>query len=41
MCTLSQEVLRIVLMASKTSGDSRAGVSGILFSGVHISFTTQ
>jgi hypothetical protein len=38
--TRSQGVWTIVLMA-KTSGDSSRGVSGILFRGIHDSFTTQ
>jgi hypothetical protein len=40
-CSLSQEVLSVVLMTSETSGDSRPGVSGIIFRRIQDSFTTQ
>jgi hypothetical protein len=33
--------LRVVLMATKTSGDSSLGVLGIIFSRIQDSFTTQ
>src|SRR5664279_141821 len=41
MWTCSQEVLRIVLMAGKTSGDSSKRVSHDIFRAIHESFTTQ
>jgi hypothetical protein len=41
MCTLSTDVLRLVVMAHKTSGDSTLGVSGIIFRRIQDSFTTQ
>src|SRR4051812_1836816 len=41
ICTLSPEVLRVVLMTAKTSGDSTQGVSDDIFRGIHESFTTQ
>jgi hypothetical protein len=40
-CTRSQEVLRIVFMTGKTSGDSTRGVSHDIFSGIQDSLKTQ
>jgi len=41
MCTRSPEVLRVVLIAPKTSGDSGSGVSQDIFRPIQDSFTTQ
>jgi hypothetical protein len=41
MCTRSPEVLRVVLIAAKTSGDSGPGVSQEIFRPIQDSFTTQ
>jgi len=41
MCTRSPEVLRIVLITAKTSGDSGPGVSHDIFRPIQDSFTTQ
>jgi len=40
-CTCSLEVCGVILMASKTSGDSTRGVSHDIFAGIQDSFTTQ
>ena len=41
MCTRSPEVLRVVLITAKTSGDSGPGVSHDIFRPIQDSFTTQ
>jgi hypothetical protein len=41
MCTRSTEVSKVVLMTTKTSGDSRPGVSHVIFPAIQDSFTTQ
>jgi hypothetical protein len=41
MCTRSPEVLRVVLITAKTSGDSSPGVSHDIFGPIQDSFTTQ
>ena len=40
-CTLSPDVLKLVSMTAKTSGDSSLGVSGFIFQAIQDSFTTQ
>jgi hypothetical protein len=40
-CTRSPEDLKVVLMTSKTSGDSTPRVSRDIFRGIQDSFTTQ
>jgi hypothetical protein len=39
--TRSPDVLKVVPMTGKTSGDSSRGVSGFIFRGIQDSFTTQ
>jgi hypothetical protein len=41
MCNCSPEVLTVVSMAAKISGDSILGVSGIIFHRIQDSFTTR
>jgi hypothetical protein len=41
MCTRSPEVLRVVLITAKTSGDSGSRVSHDIFRPIQDSFTTQ
>jgi hypothetical protein len=39
--TRSPDVLKVVAITAKTSGDSSRGVSGFIFHGIQESFTTQ